>query len=192
MIRKFILTTAMLALAAGLNIPAIAADLGKPAAPAPVVAAPAPVADQWHGFYLGAGGGGQFTKGGGKALIGAGEIGYNYHAFGNPWVGGALIRYGFSAEGNSSSAVLAFDQPLTVAIRAGYLVQPSTLIYGLAGYSKTLNGSDFRGPLVGIGAEAPIFGSLRLAVEYNAQFDRDFKTSQDVAHNIMAFARLPF
>lgn len=192
MTRTILLTMAVLASAAGLNIPAIAADLGKGPAPAPVVAAPAPVADQWHGFYVEAGGGGQFVKGGDKTPVGAAGIGYNYHAFGNPWVGGVFARYGFSAEGNSSSAVLTFDQPFTVAVRMGYLVQPSTLIYGLAGYSKTLNGSDFRGPLVGFGAEAPIFGSLRLAVEYNAQFDRDFKTTSDVAHNIMAFARLPF
>ena len=179
------------AIAMGSHV-AKAADLGKPVAEKAAAVAPAPVADQWTGFYLEGGGGAQFSRGGDKALIGAGGIGYNYHAFGNPFVASIFARYGATMEGNDNSAVLSFDQPLTVAIRAGYLVQPSTLLYALAGYSKTLNGTDFKGPIVGIGAEAPILGSLRLAVEYTAQFDRDFKADRDIAHNIMMFARLPF
>lgn len=168
-----------------------AADLGKPAA-APAAVAPEPVPDQWRSWYVEAGGVAQFMKGGDKNLAGLGGIGYTYHAFGNPFVGGIFARYGFSAEGDSNSAVLTFDQPLTVAVRGGYLVLPSTLLYGLAGYSKSLNGQDFRGPIVGLGAEAPVLGSMRLAVEYSAQFDRDFKATSDVVHNIGVFARIPF
>jgi opacity protein-like surface antigen len=171
-------------------LPAIAADLGKPAAVAAV--APAPIPDQWSGFYLEGGAAGQFVTGGDKRLIGLGGIGYNYHALGNPFVGSLFARYGFSAEGNSDAAVLTFDQPLTIAVRAGYLVQPSTLLYGLAGYSMSLRGDDFRGPILGVGAEAPVLGSLRLGVEYTAQFDRDFKADKDVVHAIGVFARLPF
>ena len=178
------------AIAMGSHV-AKAADLGKPTEK-PAAVAPAPVADQWTGAYAEFGAGAQFVKGGDKALVGAVGLGYNYHAFGNPFVASIFARYGATMEGNDNSAVLSFDQPLTVAIRAGYLIQPSTLLYGLAGYSKTINGADFRGPILGLGAEAPVFGSLRLAVEYTAQFDRDFKTDRDVAHNIMAFARLPF
>lgn len=169
-----------------------AADLGGKPAAAPAAVAPEPVPDQWRSWYVEAGGVAQFMKGGDKNLAGLGGIGYTYHALGNPFVGGIFARYGFSAEGDSNSAVLTFDQPLTVAVRGGYLVLPSTLLYGLAGYSKSLNGQDFRGPIVGLGAEAPVLGSMRLAVEYSAQFDRDFKATSDVVHNIGVFARIPF
>jgi hypothetical protein len=171
------------------------ADLGKPAPAGPAnIAAmiPAAVPDQWTGAYLEGGAAAAFIKGGDKALHGLGGLGYNYHALGNPFVGSIFARYGFSAEGNSDAAVLTFDVPLTVAVRAGYLIQPSTLLYGLAGYSKSLKGDDFKGPILGLGAEAPVFGSLRLAVEYNAQFDKDFKADKDVVHSIGLFARLPF
>lgn len=170
-----------------------AADLGgKPAEKAAAAAAIADVPSQWRSWYIEAGGVAQFARGGDKNLAGMGGIGYTYHAIGNPWVGGVFARYGFSAEGNSNSAVLSFDQPLTLAARAGYLVLPSTLLYGLAGYSKSLNGADFRGPVVGLGAEAPVLGNIRLAVEYSAQFDRTFKADADVVHNIGVFARIPF
>jgi len=168
-----------------------AADLGKPTVAA-VLAAPAPIPDQWKGFYLEGGAAAAFVKGGDKALLGLGGIGWNYHALGNPFVGSVFARYGFSAEGNSDAAVLTFDVPLTVAARFGYLAAPSTLLYGLAGYSISLNNSDFKGPVLGLGAEAPVLGSLRLAVEYTAQFDKDFKADADVIHSIGLFARLPF
>lgn len=170
--------------------PIFAADLGKPAA-APAAVAPAPIPDQWNGLYFEAGAVGQFVKGGEKNAAGIAGIGYNYHAFGNPWVASVMLRYGFSAEGNSDAAVLMFDQPITVAARAGYLVAPSTLIYGLAGYSKSID-TDFAGPVLGLGMEAPVLGSLRLGLEYSAQFDKTLKADADVVHNIGVFARIPF
>lgn len=178
------------AMAASVHVKA--ADLGKPVAAAPAAVVAAPVPDQWSSWYVEAGAGGQFIKGGDKNLAGFAGIGWNTHALGNPWVVGAFLRYGFSMEGNSDAAVLTFDQPATLAIRGGYLVAPSTLLYGIAGFSKSIKGPDFQGPILGLGAEAPILGSLRLAAEYTAQFDRDFKADRDVAHNIMLFARLPF
>ena len=188
--RKLIiaLTMAVLASAAGLTS-ATAADLGKPA-PAPLVI-PDPVKDQWTGLYVEFGAAGQFMKGGEKNAAGLAGIGYNFHTIGNPLVVSAFLRYGFSAEGNSDAAVLTFDQPLTAAIRAGYLVSPSTLIYGLAGYSKSLD-TDYRGPLIGAGIEAPVLGTLRLSLEYSAMFAKTFKADADVVHNIGVFARLPF
>ena len=166
-----------------------AADLGKPAtAPA---AAIADIPDQWTGLYFEGGTVGQFTKAGDKSAAGLLGIGYNAHTRGTPWVVGALVRYGFSAEGNSDAAVLTFDQPLTGAVRMGYLAYPSTLIYGIAGYAKSLK-TDYRGPLAGLGAEFPVLGSLRLGIEYTAQFDRSFKADADVIHNVGVFARLPF
>lgn len=187
--RKIILafTMAVLASAAGLTS-ATAADLGKPA-PAPLVI-PDPVKDQWTGLYFEFGAAGQFMKGE-KNAAGLAGIGYNFHTIGNPLVVSAFLRYGFSAEGNSDAAVMTFDQPLTAAIRAGYLVSPSTLIYGLAGYSKSLD-TDYRGPLIGAGIEAPVLGTLRLSLEYSAMFDKTFKADADVVHNIGVFARLPF
>jgi opacity protein-like surface antigen len=187
--RKIILafTMAVLASAAGLTH-ASAADLGAPKTVAAAI--PEPVKDQWTGLYFEFGAAGQFMKGE-KNAAGLAGIGYNYHTFGNPLVVGVFLRYGFSAEGNSDAAVLSFDQPLTAAIRAGYLVAPSTLIYGLAGYSKSLD-TDYRGPLIGAGVEAPVLGSLRLSLEYSAMFDKTFKADADVVHNIGVFARLPF
>lgn len=167
-----------------------AADLGKPAA-APAAVAPAPVPDQWSSWYVEFGGVGQFAAGNQKNAAGKAGIGYTYHALGNPWVVGAFARYGFSAEGNSDAAVLTFDQPITGGVRLGYLVQPSTYLYGLAAFSKSID-TNFQGPVLGLGAETPVLGTLRLAVEYNAQFDRDFKATKDVVHEIGLFARLPF
>lgn len=169
--------------------PILAADLGKPAA-APAAVAPAPIPDQWNGMYFEFGAVGQFMNGE-KNAAGLAGIGYNFHTIGNPLVVSAFLRYGFSAEGNSDAAVLTFDQPLTAAIRAGYLVSPSTLIYGLAGYSKSLD-TDYRGPLIGAGIEAPVLGTLRLSLEYSAMFAKTFKADADVVHNIGVFARLPF
>ena len=168
-----------------------AADLGGKPAAAPAAVAPAPVPDQWSSWYVEFGGVGQFAAGNQKNAAGKAGIGYTYHALGNPWVVGAFARYGFSVEGNSDAAVLTFDQPITGGVRLGYLVQPSTYLYGLAAYSKAID-SNFHGPVLGLGAETPVLGSLRLAVEYNAQFDRDFKATKDVVHEIGLFARLPF
>jgi len=166
-----------------------AADLGKPAVAPPAVTDPIP--DQWTSLFVEGGMVGQFSKGGDKQAVGIVGLGYNYHYRGTPWVVGGLIRYGFSAEGNSDAAVLSFNQPISVAVRMGYLAQPSTMLYGMAGFSKSID-SDFRGPLVGVGAELPVLGMLRLGVEYTAQFDRKFTATDDVVHNIGVFARLPF
>jgi len=178
---------ALLAIAGAFSVHA--ADLGKPAAAPPAITDPIP--DQWTGLYFEGGAVGQFSKGGDKQAVGIVGLGYNYRYRGTPWVVGGLIRYGFSAEGNSDAAVLSFNQPISVAVRMGYLAQPSTMLYGIAGFSKSID-SDFRGPLVGVGAELPVLGMLRLGVEYTAQFDRKFTATDDVVHNIGVFARLPF
>ena len=167
-----------------------AADLGKPAA-APAAVAAEPVKDQWVGPFVQFGGGADFVKSGDKAATGVFGIGYSHRQFGSSIVVSVLARYGFSAEGNSDSAILTFDVPITLAARIGYLAQPSTQIYGIAGFSKSIN-NDFQGPMVGIGAETPVFGSLRLGLEYTAQFDRSFKADKDVINQVRALATIPF
>ena len=168
-----------------------AADLGGKPAAAPAAVAPEPVKDQWVGPFVQFGGGADFVKSGDKAATGVFGIGYSHRQFGSPIVVSVLARYGFSAEGNSDSAILTFDVPITLAARIGYLAQPSTQVYGIAGFSKSIN-NDFQGPMVGIGAETPVFGSLRLGLEYTAQFDRSFKADKDVINQIRALATIPF
>lgn len=177
----------VIALIAGFLIagPVLSADLGKPAA-APAAVAPAPVPDQWNGMYVEFGAVGQFMNGE-KNAAGLAGIGYNYHAFGNPWVVGAFLRYGFSAEGNSDAAVLTFDQPLTAAIRAGYLVAPSTLLYGLAGYSKSLK-DDFKGPIL-VSAPKPRC-SARFASAWNTPRNST-RRSRPTATSCMKWAFSP-
>lgn len=190
--RNAVYATVGLSLLAVGAFSARAADLGKPAvAAAAPAAAVADIPDQWSGLYFEGGAVGQFMRGGDKQAVGLIGLGYNAHTRGTPWVVGGLVRYGFSADGNRDAAVLTFDQPITVAVRMGYLVQPSTLLYGLAGYSKSLR-EEFSGPLIGAGIEAPVIGSLRLSLEYGAQFDRTFRADRDVIHNVGIYARLPF
>lgn len=169
-----------------------AADLGKPAVAAPatlVAMLPAAVPDQWTGLYFEGGYASRFTDTSKHTATGKIGIGYTYHALGNPWVGGVFARYGFSIDGDSDAAILTFDQPVTLGARIGYLVQPSTYLYGVFGYS--FGKDNDKGAILGLGAEAPVLGKLRLALEYHAQFE-DFKASSDVIHEIGLYARIPF
>ena len=141
---------------------ASAADLGKPAAaPIPIADIP-PLGDQWTGPYIEGGIAGRYFEGEKVGMATAG-IGYNYRPSINiPTVVGAFARYGFSVEGRESSALLTFDQPWTIGARAGYLVQPSTLIYGLGGYSQ---GRDLdKGWIVGMGIEQMMLGKFSSAL----------------------------
>lgn len=167
------------------------ADLGKPVAAAPAAVVAAPVPDQWQGAFIEAGAGGAFAKGGNKELLGRIGAGYNFHAFGNPFVGGVFAYYGAKMEGHSDSAMLTFDEPLTVGARAGFLIQPSTYLYGTFGYSKSINGADFKGPVVGFGIEVPSIGNIKLGLEYQAQFAEKFKIDDETRHAVMLLARIP-
>lgn len=165
---------------------ALAADKGgAPAAPIPVADIPA-LGDQWTGPYIEGGFAGRYFEGE-KVGMGVAGIGYNFRPSINiPTVIGAFARYGFSVEGRDSSALLTFDQPWTIGARAGYLVQPSTLIYGLGGYSQ---GRDLdKGWIVGAGIEQMMLGKFSVGPEYHAQFI----TGGDVIHEIGVFARMKF
>lgn len=177
------------AIAMGSHI-ARAADLGKPTVAA-VISAPAAVPDMWSAPYLEFSAAGQFAKGGNKNAAATVGLGYTYHAMNNPWVPGVFARFGASVEGNNESAVLQFDQPITAGVTLGYLVMPSTRIYGVLGYSKSIS-SDFRGPVLGAGFHLPVFGNLRLGMEYTAQFDRNFKADNDVVNEVRAMIQIPF
>ena len=167
-----------------------AADLGGKPAAAPAAVAPAPVPDQWTAPFVEFGIGGQFAKGGEKNMVATVGIGYTYHALGNPWVPGVFARYGASIEGRDDSAVLRFDQPITAGVTLGYLVFPSTRVYGIAGYSKSID-TDFQGALVGLGISFPVFGQLRFGAEYTAQFDK-FKADSDVVNEVRVMTAIPF
>src|SRR6186713_867469 len=77
--KNLALTTTALAL--GLIGVASAADL-RPAAPPPVMVAPAP---SWAGFYIGGHLGGGWGEDSNSAFIGGGQIGYNFQ-FAPNWV----------------------------------------------------------------------------------------------------------
>lgn len=162
---------------------AVAADKGGPTAPIPIADIP-PLGDQWIGFYVEGGIAGRYFEGEKVGMATAG-IGYNYR-LASPIVLGAFARYGFSVEGHDSSALLTFDQPWTIGARAGYLVQPSTLIYGLGGYSQ---GRDLdKGWIVGLGIEQMMLGKFSIGPEYHAQF----VTGGDIIHEVGLFARMKF
>lgn len=170
--------------------PILAADLGKPAA-APVAVAPAAIPDMWTAPYMEFGFAGQFAKGSEKNAALTIGIGYTHHAMGNPWTPGVFAKIGASVEGFNDSAVLRFDQPITAGVTLGYLVSPSTRVYGIAGYAKALD-TDFMGPVLGVGVSLPVFGNLRLGGEYTATFDRNFKADKDVVNELRAMIQIPF
>lgn len=172
--------------------PILAADLGGKPAAAPAAVAPAPVPDMWTAPYIEFGISGQFAKGSSEknAALTVG-LGYTYHAMGNPWTPGVFAKIGASVEGFDDSAVLRFDQPITAGLTLGYLVSPSTRVYGIAGYAKALD-TDFMGPVLGVGVSLPVFGNLRLGGEYTATFDRNFKADKDVINEFRVMMAIPF
>ncbi len=183
------------ALAAGLGISggAYAADLtaGGSLKDAPVYAPEV----SWTGFYLGAGGGGAATSSDLKALIGSftlaeangiggvggfGTVQVGYDRQFSRFVGGVFADYDFDSVDSKVSFFnghLSFPFNLndswTVGGRLGYLVNPNTLAYALAGYTEATfdlpagtHNSTFEGYTVGGGLETNLTGNLFLKLEY--------------------------
>lgn len=158
----------------------MAADLGKPA-PAPVVAEVTQT-DLWRKCYAELGAGGRITSDSQHSAIGTVGGGCDAHWAGQPYVVGIFARYGFSADFDKSTktATAVFDQPITLAGRAGYLIQQDTLLYGIAGYSYSKDTG--KGPILGAGVERMMWGTLSIAAEYHAQLPE--KSADPTTHDV--------
>ena len=161
-----ILTTAMLALAAGLTT-ASAADLGKPAPSTIAEIMPAAVPDQWRSCYAEAGVAGKFDSRTTKDLNGVIGFGCDHHVIDSKLVIGAFARFGFAVESHTSKSLeLDLDEHITFAVRAGYLVQPTLLAYAVGCLKVDRDGTN--NLCFGLGAEKTIYKTLSLSVEYQA------------------------
>ena len=192
MYQRVILTSASIIV---LSVSAFAGDMGR-SAPTDYKDGPYMPAHTWSGFYLGAGGGGgavnhdlkaSFSGTGSADLNGVGgaggfgtvQVGYD-HQLGQRVVVGVFFDYDFDSidssltlSGTPSRTIKGtLTDMLTAGGRSGYLVNPNTLVYGLAGYSEAhfdlpfnLNG-DFGGWTAGAGIETNLGGPLFLKGEY--------------------------
>jgi outer membrane immunogenic protein len=153
---------------------------------------PAPFS--WTGFYVGAGGGAGavlqsqtenvpgfgtvFSESAGAAsYFGTVTAGYDHRVMPRVVVG-ALFDYEIARiafdNPELSFASLPFDRARTwsAGVRAGYLVNPTTLLYVSGGYTRTsmdfdLFGTvDFSGYFVGGGVETQLMGNWLLRGEY--------------------------
>jgi opacity protein-like surface antigen len=139
----------------------------------------------WTGFYIGAGIGGgaqalslRPTPGtsdfGGEGGFGTVVLGYD-HLIGPRWVAGVFADFDLS-EISGKFASLNFDHNYSwsVGARLGALVNPTTLLYGTAGYTQAefeLSGflndvNAFEGYFVGAGIETFLRENWALKLEY--------------------------
>jgi outer membrane immunogenic protein len=143
----------IIAIAALIATPALAADLGRPLPPAPAYVAPAPIPYTWTGCYIGgniAGAlshvevsnvstGGSVSRENG-AVAGGGQIGCDYQV--DAWVFGlrdmidatSLSKNIPFSIGTADSRTHWFD---TLTARGGYLVVPNVLFYVQGGAAWT-------------------------------------------------------
>lgn len=187
---------ATLAAILGVGGGASAADLnaGGSMKDAPIYAQ----ATSWTGFYLGVGGGGvamsQDMKGifdsvnaielngvGGVGGFGTIQVGYD-RQFSPRFVAGVFADFDFDSANSklgilNNAASVAFDlnSSWTVGGRLGYLVNPNTMAYVLAGYTEAsfdlpnglgFHNGTFEGYSVGAGLETNLTGNFFLKAEY--------------------------
>lgn len=155
---------------------------------------------EWTGFYLGVGGGGvavnQDLKGisepspgnlvelnglGAMGGFGTVQVGYD-RQFSPRFVAGVFADFDFDSANSklgilNNTASVSFDlnNSWTVGGRLGYLVNPGTMAYVLAGYTQAqfdfpkglgFNNDTFGGYSVGAGLETNITGNFFLKAEY--------------------------
>jgi len=152
---NFARTLGALALATALTTGAAqAADLYTPD---PAVAYASPGFD-WDGFYAGIGGSGSFYNTG--VSIGTVELEAGVNFTSGDFLFGveALAGWGFNSIGANSGIIGA-------EARAGYLVDPSVLLYLSAGGVHYFNGSSTFGTL-GAGVEFVVSDNVTYDVEY--------------------------
>lgn len=170
------------------------ADTGAVAAPGP----------NWNGFYVGVGGGvfttdlafthrrldedvaTHFDVNNGNAF-GTVTVGYD-RVLRPGWVGGVFGDYDFnSGATGTGAAVNGFSSASTWSVggRLGFLVTPSSLLYGTAGYTQAnldlflsgqhIGSQTFNGYFLGAGYETFLRPSWTLKFEYRfSQFDNEF------------------
>lgn len=155
----------------------------------------------WTGFYVGVGVGAAavvhdltigpigFDGIGGEGVFGTVIVGYDRQLAPN-WVGGIFTDFDFSGVSTDLSIAGLFNASVehkntwSVGARLGMLTSPSTLWYGVAGYTQaqfeinsTIGGldlPDFAGYFVGGGVESQLRDGWGLRAEYRfTQFDRE-------------------
>lgn len=154
----------------------------------------------WTGFYLGAGVGAgavvhdlsvdipgvinilSFNGIGGEGFFGTLTAGYD-HQIAPSIVAGVFFDYDFSdismdlsVLGGLFTASLEHKSSWSIGGRLGFLTSPSTLWYGMAGYTQaqfdlnstlgSLDLPDFNGYFVGAGVESQLHGGWSLRAEY--------------------------
>lgn len=149
-----------------------------------------PAAHPWTGFYVGAGlGAGTVVQSqtivdslgplfsdtyGGTGYFATVTAGYDYRVMPRV-VAGAFFDYDLSRISNDSwSTLLPFDHKhaWSLGARLGYLANPTTLWYGLGGYTQSsfdyfmVGSKELRGFFVGGGAESQLGGNWSLRGEY--------------------------
>lgn len=134
---------------------------------------------------------------GGEGVLGTVSLGADYQ-FARSWVIGAFVDYdftdiettlGINAFGTTINGAIRLDDMWTVGGRIGYLTSPTTLVYGLVGYthanvdditftatpggSLTIGVPSFDGWSVGGGMETSLAKNLTLKGEYRyTELDR--------------------
>jgi outer membrane immunogenic protein len=195
------------AVATLLAVPAQAADM-------PIKAPPrAAVMTTWSGFYIGAHAGygyavtaitggeldwqlGRIIGAGSKGFVAGGLGGYNY-MLSSRWVGGIELDGNWQnietkATTNFGQLKGSSDWSASVRARLGYLITPSMMVFGTAGWSWSsldidINGNGFveqhsggvSGPQVGFGVETMYTENWIIRTEYlHSFYDRvDFNTT---------------
>jgi outer membrane immunogenic protein len=198
---KMIMST--LAALAFLVAPARAADIYHPGGlkDGPAASSAASGGITWTGVYIGVQGGygnadhklsveaynaeesavlGSLDGLNSRGFIGGGRIGYDFQL--GRFVAGPFADYNFSnidseLKIGSQSATVEKGDEWTLGGRAGLLVTPATLIYGLVGYTQTnyalhasgagkLGDQDFKGLTGGAGIETALTKNLFIGLEY--------------------------
>lgn len=171
-----------LALVAAFAVPAAGADKAGPPDSVPVVAAKSPIWCNAHGLVSSAfdaargDDGVHVTVATSGASVGLG-VGCDMRH--GRWTIGALARYELPDVGHSG-----LDGPgiWTGAVRGGYLLNESVLLYGLAGLSD----SDIwttRGRVLGLGFEVDLGNHLALIAEYGRTTHETWR-NDDASHAV--------
>jgi outer membrane immunogenic protein len=115
------------------------------------------------------------TDYGGEGIFGTVALGFD-RVIRPGWVAGAFVDYDFGSTISSGSGSFSIDHNYSWAVggRLGFLANPSTLIYGTAGYTQaefetspqSFKSPTFAGYFVGAGIETFLRENWTLKLEY--------------------------